>query len=333
MEHLGEFKTLHRASAFIRQNASGIREVLYREVHLLANFGWVDFDFGCSTLCLVLPGLMGNWQNWLSSWARWCNIPNQELHLIFSLSFKKCVPEQICPKFAFLPYPSKLAECGCLHIHTGRPVEEFHRGKIRKTWALWQDLRCIQCDINHMTLDAPKISYGICSFSLCIVMINLLSAPCMGDIFLPIWEPDKGCPRPEIYSEEHTSSIFRQSSNPVCGFSNTEQVRLCAVWTIENWHGSSMNHIKGWRTVWICYWFDPQNRSLPSTPSSIFSPSPYLFALSLSLLLLPSPRSVFLLFAAAEETLWKEPQVRSPSIGKHLHTQSHADHRKSDRVS
>ena len=33
----------------------------------MANLGWVDFDFGCSTLCLVLPGLMGNWQNWLSS--------------------------------------------------------------------------------------------------------------------------------------------------------------------------------------------------------------------------------------------------------------------------
>ena len=42
--------------------------IKYREVHLLANLGWVDFDFGCSTLCLVLPGLMGYWQNWLSSW-------------------------------------------------------------------------------------------------------------------------------------------------------------------------------------------------------------------------------------------------------------------------
>ena len=40
--------------------------------HLLANLGWVDFDFdlGCSTLSLVLPGLMGIWQKWLSSWAR-----------------------------------------------------------------------------------------------------------------------------------------------------------------------------------------------------------------------------------------------------------------------
>ena len=48
--------------------------VLYRVTHLLANLGWVDFDFDCSTLCLVLPGLMENWQNWLSSWVRWWNI-------------------------------------------------------------------------------------------------------------------------------------------------------------------------------------------------------------------------------------------------------------------
>ena len=32
------------------------RDLLYRVTHLLANLGWVDFDFGCSTLCLVLPG-------------------------------------------------------------------------------------------------------------------------------------------------------------------------------------------------------------------------------------------------------------------------------------
>ena len=31
----------------------------------------------------------------------------------------------------------------------------------------------------------------------------------------------------------HTSSIFRQSSNPVSGFSMMEQVRLCAVWPTE----------------------------------------------------------------------------------------------------
>ena len=44
------------------------------------NLGWVDFDFSCSTLCLVLLGLTGNWQNWLSSLARWWNIPNQSQH-------------------------------------------------------------------------------------------------------------------------------------------------------------------------------------------------------------------------------------------------------------
>ena len=68
---------------------------------------------------------------------------------------------------------------------------------------------------------------------------------------------------PEISSEEHESSIFRQSSNPVSGFSMMEQVRLCAVWPTENWLGSSMNHIQGWNTVWICYWHARQNRSLP----------------------------------------------------------------------
>ena len=43
--------------------------------------------------------------------------------------------------------------------------------------------------------------------------------------------------------------IFRQSSNPVCGFSMMEQVRLCAVWPMENWLGCSLNHIQGWTTV------------------------------------------------------------------------------------
>ena len=67
---------------------------------------------------------------------------------------------------------------------------------------------------------------------------------------------------PEISSEEHESSIFRQSSNPVSGFSMMEHVRFCAAWPTENWLGSSMNHIQGWNTVWICYWHARQNRSL-----------------------------------------------------------------------
>ena len=32
-----------------------------------------------------------------------------------------------------------------------------------------------------------------------------------------------------------------------------EQVRLCAVWPTENWLGSSMNQVQGWKTVLICY--------------------------------------------------------------------------------
>ena len=52
----------------------GFFVVLYREGHLLGQLRWVDFDFGCSILCLVLLRLMGNWQNWLTSWAQWWNI-------------------------------------------------------------------------------------------------------------------------------------------------------------------------------------------------------------------------------------------------------------------
>ena len=40
--------------------------------------------------------------------------------------------------------------------------------------------------------------------------------------------------RSDILFLKHDSSIFRQSSNPVCGFSMMEQVRLCCVWPTEN---------------------------------------------------------------------------------------------------
>ena len=33
---------------------------MYREAHLLENLSWIDSDFGCSNLCLVLPGLTEN---------------------------------------------------------------------------------------------------------------------------------------------------------------------------------------------------------------------------------------------------------------------------------
>ena len=55
--------------------------------------------------------------------------------------------------------------------------------------------------------------------------------------------------QPEFLALKHESRILRDSSNPVCGFSMMEQARLCAVWPIENWLGSSLNQIQGWTTV------------------------------------------------------------------------------------
>ena len=46
---------------------------MYRVAHLVANLGWVDLNFDYSTVCLILPGLMGVWQKRLGSWARWWN--------------------------------------------------------------------------------------------------------------------------------------------------------------------------------------------------------------------------------------------------------------------
>ena len=45
----------------------------YRVAHLVVNLGWVDLNFDYSTVCLILPGLMGVWQKRLGSWARWWN--------------------------------------------------------------------------------------------------------------------------------------------------------------------------------------------------------------------------------------------------------------------
>ena len=43
------------------------------------------------------------------------------------------------------------------------------------------------------------------------------------------------------------------SSNPVCGFSMMELVRLCTVWPQENWLGTSKTTYRvGWM-IWICY--------------------------------------------------------------------------------
>ena len=52
-----------------------------------------------------------------------------------------------------------------------------------------------------------------------------------------------------VQYDKSESKIPGQSSSPVCGFWPMEQVRLCAVWPGENWLGSSMDHLQGWRTV------------------------------------------------------------------------------------
>ena len=41
--------------------------------YLLVHLCWFELDFECSTVCQILPGLMGSWPEWLSSWIRWWN--------------------------------------------------------------------------------------------------------------------------------------------------------------------------------------------------------------------------------------------------------------------
>ena len=42
----------------------------------------------------------------------------------------------------------------------------------------------------------------------------------------------------EFLALKHESRILGHSSNPACGFSMMEQVRLCAVWPMEDWLGT-----------------------------------------------------------------------------------------------
>ena len=57
--------------------------------------------------------------------------------------------------------------------------------------------------------------------------------------------PPSSSSEAEVLALKHDSRILGHSSNPVCGFSMMEQVRLCAVWLTKNWIGSSLNQIKG----------------------------------------------------------------------------------------
>ena len=49
----------------------------YRVTLVVAYLGWVDYDFGHSSVCLVLLGQMGIWQKRLVNRARWWNRQNQ----------------------------------------------------------------------------------------------------------------------------------------------------------------------------------------------------------------------------------------------------------------
>ena len=54
----------------------------------------------------------------------------------------------------------------------------------------------------------------------------------------------------ELLALKHESSrILGHSSNPVCGSSMMDLVRLCAVSPMENRLGSSFNQIQGWTNV------------------------------------------------------------------------------------
>ena len=50
---------------------------------------------------------------------------------------------------------------------------------------------------------------------------------------------------PEFLALKHESRILGHASNPASGFSMMEQVRLSAVWPMENWLGFSLHQIQG----------------------------------------------------------------------------------------
>ena len=54
----------------LKPRLAGLVEMGYRVSHHLSDLGWVDFDFGCFIVCLILLGQMRVWQNGLNSWAR-----------------------------------------------------------------------------------------------------------------------------------------------------------------------------------------------------------------------------------------------------------------------
>ena len=66
----------------------------------------------------------------------------------------------------------------------------------------------------------------------------------------------------DIFSLSKRVAYSDQSSNPECCFSMMEQVRLCAVFPMENWLGTSKTTYRvGWM-IWICYSHSLERRCL-----------------------------------------------------------------------
>ena len=59
-----------------QEDARERRAHLYRVTLVVEYLGWVDYDSGHSSVCLVLLGQMGIWQNRLVNKAMWWNIRN-----------------------------------------------------------------------------------------------------------------------------------------------------------------------------------------------------------------------------------------------------------------
>ena len=56
------------------------------------------------------------------------------------------------------------------------------------------------------------------------------------------------CSEAEFLALTQESRILGHSYNPVCGFTMMEQVRLCAVWPMENW----LAYRDSWGQLSIC---------------------------------------------------------------------------------
>ena len=69
----------------------------------VAYLGWVDYDFGHSSVCLVLLGQMGIWQNRPVNRARWWNIKNQS-----QPNQGTQPPESTCTRIENVAYLKKL---------------------------------------------------------------------------------------------------------------------------------------------------------------------------------------------------------------------------------